>query len=92
MEHITFNEETSAPANTPAAKKPYLVRLLLSTKVVSTDRQAEYLLIGITVLCILLTIFFWPKGRPQANPSEVPPVAGPMDTSAHGRAFRSGSN
>ena len=80
MTDISFNEEPGAASYPSAAKKPFLVSLVLSTKVVSTDRQAEYVLIGIAVLCVLLTVLFWPKGRPPANPAEVPPVAGPLDT------------
>lgn len=80
MTNISFNEEPSTVAYPSAPKKPFLVRLVLATKIVSTDKQAEYVLIGIAILCILLTVFFWPKGRPAANPAEVPPVAGPLDT------------
>jgi len=79
MADVSFNEEPIATGYAPVAKKPYLVRLVLSTKIVSTDKQAEYVLIGIAVLCVLLTIFFWPKGRPAANPAEVPLIAGPND-------------
>lgn len=79
MTNVSFNEEPSAAGYPAASRKPFLISLVLSTKIVSTDKQAEYVLIGIAVLCILLAIFFWPKGRPAANPAEVPPVAGPMD-------------
>lgn len=79
MANVSFNEEPSAVGYPTAVKKPFLVGLVLSTKIVSTDKQAEYVLIGIAALCILLTVFFWPKGRPAANPSEVPQVAGPSD-------------
>jgi len=79
MPNVSFDEEPSAVAYSATPKKPFLIGVVLSTKIVSTDKQAEYVLIGIAVLCILLTIFFWPKGRPAANPSEVPLVAGPTD-------------
>ena len=79
MANVSFNEEPIAVGYSPASKKPFLIGLVLSTKIVSTDRQAQYVLIGIAALCVLLTIFFWPKGRPAANPSEVPAVAGPTD-------------
>lgn len=80
MADISFNEEQSVAGASMAPKKPFLIRLMLSTKLVSTDRQAEYALIGIAVICVLLAVLLWPKGRPQANPAEVPPVAGPLDT------------
>lgn len=79
MANISFNEESSTSRYSVAPKKPFLIGLVLSTKIVSTDRQAEYVLIGIAILCVLLTIFLWPKGRHAANPSEVPAVAGPND-------------
>ncbi|MES2931732.1 MAG: hypothetical protein V4682_03490 [Patescibacteria group bacterium] len=82
MATISFDEEPDIIARPAITKKPFLVRLVLSTKIVTTDKQAEYVLIGIAVFCVLLTIVLWPKGPPAANPSEVPPIAGPLDTTS----------
>lgn len=77
MTDVSFNEEPTPVAYSATAKKPALIRMVLATKIVQTDRQAEYVLIGIAILAILAMIFTWPKGRPAPDQSEIVPVAGP---------------
>lgn len=80
MSTVSFNEEPTRAAYSAIAKKPALIRMVLATKIVQTDKQAEYVLIGIAVLAIIAMIVIWPKGRPQPDLSEVVPIAGPSDT------------
>ena len=80
MSTVSFNEEPTPAAYSAIAKKPALIRMVLATKIVQTDKQAEYVLIGIAVLAIIAMIVIWPKGRPQPDLSEVVPIAGPTDT------------
>ncbi len=75
MDPISFNEESTRARSALVAKKPLLVRMVLATKIVSTDRQAEYVLVGIAILAIVMAVWMWPKGRPA--PSENIPVAVP---------------
>lgn len=79
MSDVSFNEEPVASAYSGAAKKPALIRMVLATKIVETDKQAEYVLIGVAVLAIILMIVIWPKGRQVPDQSEIIPVAGPSD-------------
>jgi len=77
MANISFNEEPTPAPYSVTAKKPALIRMVLATKIVEKDKQAEYVLIGLAVLALILMIVIWPKGRPAPNPSEIVPVAGP---------------
>lgn len=79
MTNVSFNEEPTLVPYSVATKSPVLVRMVLATKIVQTDKQAEYVLIGIATLALILTVVLWPKGRPQPNMSEIVPVAGPSD-------------
>ena len=79
MTDVSFNEEPTPVAYSVAAQRSVLVRMVLATKIVQTDKQAHYVLVGVAVLAVILTIIIWPKGRPQPDLSEVVPVAGPSD-------------
>lgn len=78
MANVSFNEEPSTSGYSAASKKPYLIGLVLSTKIVSTDKQAEYVLVGVAALVLICALIMWPKGRP-APELDVTPVAGPSD-------------
>ncbi len=80
MPTVSFNEEPTPVSYSAVTKKPALIRMVLATKIVHTDKQAEYVLIGIAVLAIIAMVGIWPKGRPQPDLSEVVPIAGPSDT------------
>ncbi len=54
---IQFEEEQQYQQPAQTEQKPFFIRLVLSTGVVSTDRQAEYVLLGVAVLGILITLF-----------------------------------
>lgn len=63
MADISFNEEPVRAPVSPLARQSLLVRWVLATKIVTTPRQAEYVLIGIGIAAVILAIFFWPSGR-----------------------------
>jgi len=75
MPNVSFNEEPEYARPSRNAQKPVLTRLILATKFVATDKQAEYVLIGIAVLALVVTLWLWPFGR--SAPAENIPVAGP---------------
>lgn len=53
MTDIQFEEEQfQRPAE--SEKKSLFIRLVLATGIVSTDRQAEYVLLGVAVILIIL--------------------------------------
>jgi hypothetical protein len=55
MAEIQFEEEEyGRPAQ--IEQKPFFVRLVLQTKIVSTDKQAEYVLLGFVIFCIIAAI------------------------------------
>lgn len=61
MAEIQFEEEQQfRQFQQPVEKKSFFVRLVLSTGLAKTDRQAEYVLLGVTVIFILLA-FILPK-------------------------------
>lgn len=79
MANVSFNEEPTPVTSMSSAKKPLLVRTVLATGIVRTDKQAQYVLMGIAALAIIAAIFMWPKGRPQPDINGTVPVAGPSD-------------
>ena len=60
MTDIQFDEEQQYRQHgqaEKAEKKSLFIRLVLATGVVSTDRQAEYVLLGIAVVGIIVSLF-----------------------------------
>jgi len=62
MAEIRFNEEQEYQPVRPDqqfGKKSFFIRLVLTTGIVSTDKAAEYILLGTAVLVIILSIFIF---------------------------------
>lgn len=81
MAGIQFEEEQyQQPVQ--IEKKPFFIRLVLATGVVSIDRQAEYVLVGFVVVAILVALFIVPSfigpspGKPIPRPGV--PISPPM--------------
>ncbi|MBI2048714.1 MAG: hypothetical protein HYT30_02195 [Parcubacteria group bacterium] len=56
MADVQFEEEQQyQPAYQQAEYKPLLIRLVLATGIVSTDKQAEYVLLGFALAVIILS-------------------------------------
>ena len=56
---ITFDEDEgqkSATASWEAELKPFFIRLVLSTKIVSTDEQAKYVLLVVAIFYIIIAV------------------------------------
>ena len=75
-EEIHFDEEQESRRPDQVDEKPYFVRLVLSTGVVSTDQQANYVLLGIVVAAILLASFFFHSANRVSKPP--PPMSHPL--------------
>lgn len=56
MTNIQFDEEQQYQPAQRAEQKSFLVRFILSTGIVSTEKQSEYVLLGIVIVIILATI------------------------------------
>ena len=74
MAEIQFNEEQEYQRPAQADRKPFFVRVVLATKIVSTERDAEYVLVGVVVLCLIAAftipfLFSGPKGVVQTPSS-----------------------
>ncbi len=54
MAEVQFEEEPQYQNFPQPEKKPFFIRLVLATGIVSTDRQAEYVLLGVAALAIVL--------------------------------------
>ena len=57
MSGVSFNEERTPAPLAPSAKQSFLVRLVLSSGVARTQREAEIVLLVIALLVILLAGF-----------------------------------
>jgi hypothetical protein len=75
MSGIQFDEdqEFSRPAEIPAQSK--FIQIVLKTGIVSTEKQAEYVLLAIAVAGILFTIFMLSSSGGKPKPP-VPSITG----------------
>jgi hypothetical protein len=75
MTGVQFDEEQGYPQQVQAREKSYLVRLVLATGFVSTDGQAEYVLIGIAALSFIATLFIiFGFGGQNSTPHQTGPT------------------
>jgi hypothetical protein len=56
MEDIQFEEEQQYQPVQKVEQKSLFIRIVLATGIVSDDKQAEYVLLGFFVSCILLAV------------------------------------
>lgn len=73
MAEIQFEEESPYQPTSPLEGKSVLVRLVLSTGIVSTDTAAEKVLIGVMVLAVILTFtipFLFHSSSPKPTPEQ----------------------
>ena len=73
MADVQFEEEQQYQPAYETERKPFMVRLVLSTGIVSTDKQAEYVLLGIAALAIILAFIapsFIGGGSPKLTPED----------------------
>ena len=81
MSNVEF-EDNDFPGGRPVSESsgtPTLVRILLKFGVVKDEKQANYVLIGIAVCAVILTLFVIKGsfgGRPNPNQNAVPFGAG----------------
>lgn len=58
MNKIQYEDESQyQPVYQQAEQKSFFVRLVLATGIVSNDRAAEYVLLGVATLVIIVAIF-----------------------------------
>ena len=86
MSDVQFEEDNSMNMNNrfamAAGEPPIMVKLLLKTGLVKDEKQANYVLIGIAAVSVLLTIWvvkstFFGASTPVAPPSGFPTGAFP---------------
>jgi len=67
---IQFDEEREYQRPAQIEQKPYFVRLVLATGIVSTDEAARYVLLGVTVVAIIASLFlFFSGGHTPQKPT-----------------------
>lgn len=54
MSDIQFDEDQESKRSISVGQKPLFVRLVLATGIVSTDKAAEYILLGIVGLSLVI--------------------------------------
>ena len=57
MTDLQFDEDKEFSRPIVESKPPALVRLVLSTRIVSTTEAANYVLLGIAAVCVLAAFF-----------------------------------
>lgn len=89
MAEIQFEEEQQYRRYVLPEQKSFMIRLVLSTGIVSTNTAAKYILIGIVIIAILASFFIFymsdssspkiPSGaRIIGGPGEPPRLAEPV--------------
>ena len=80
MADIQFEEEQQyqqQAAEQMVNQKPFFIRLVLSTKIVSTDTQAEYVLLGVAIFFVILAIAI-PLFSGSGSGGKPPPPMAPL--------------
>jgi hypothetical protein len=67
MADIQFDEEQQFQQGYQVEQTPFFIRLVLATGIVSTDKQAQYLLLGLAVVAILISIYVALPSAPKAT-------------------------
>ena len=73
MADVQFEEEQQYQQYGQTEQKPFSIRLVLSTGIVSTDTAAKYVLLGVVVLAIILAFvlpLFIRGGSPTLTPTD----------------------
>jgi hypothetical protein len=76
MADIQFEEESQYRRPAQFEQKPLFIRLVLATGIISTDKQAKYLLLGIAGVGILFTLFMVFHFGGSASKPAVPSITG----------------
>ena len=78
MADIQFEEEQEFSRPIAAPSQPTSVRLALATGLVKTEKQAEYMLIGTSLVILVVAFFVWYVSSPSfsgginpQNPAQV---------------------
>ncbi|MGD0328368.1 MAG: hypothetical protein ABSB00_01490 [Minisyncoccia bacterium] len=71
MADIQFDEEQQYQRPVQTEQKPFFIRLVLATKIVSTDARANYVLLGIA-LCAIILAFLVPSFMRSSPPKMTP--------------------
>lgn len=56
---MQFEEDYNYNLRKNIGKKPVFTRCLIATGIVSTDKQAEYVLLGISAIAIIISAFIF---------------------------------
>ena len=80
MADVQFEEEQQYQQNYQAEQKPFMIRLVLATHIVSTDDAAKYVLLGVAALAIIIA-FFVPSFIGGTSAPKAPSGANVMNTS-----------
>lgn len=67
MEGVSFDEEPSALPSS-VSRPSAMVRFLLSTKIVSTEKDAEYVLLGVAALAVVIGVSVFLSSGPTRVP------------------------
>lgn len=71
MADIQFEEEQQFQRYGQAEQKPFMIRLVLRTGIVSTEQQAKYVLICVAVFLILMSVVIFSVGGGAQDTSQM---------------------
>ena len=74
MADIRFYDESQYEKSMQMRQRSFLTRLVLATGIVSTESQAEYVLLGIATLVAALAFWIFMTGFGGSQILEPPPV------------------
>lgn len=81
---VQFEEEQQYQQPVQTEQKPFFIRIVLSTGIVSTDQAAQYVLLGIAAIGIIISLFLFFGGgktpqKPPAGILEQMPINNPTN-------------
>ncbi|GEM_PF-1528425 len=68
MADVQFEEEQQYQQNYQTEQKPFFIRLVFATGIVSTEKAAQYVLLGVAGAFLLIAVFVAFSGGENAPP------------------------
>lgn len=73
MTQVSFDEEHQY-APPAAVKQSWLVRMAFKTGLAKTEKEAQYVLLGVAALAVVVAVAFFLWGMPSSAPVPLPPT------------------
>lgn len=78
MTDLQFDTEQEYTSQYTVPTQPLFVRWVLATGIVKDEKQAQYVLIGVAIVAILLAVWLYPSRHAPVSPPNAPTAQNPL--------------